>query len=90
MAISQQMVEGSLVSSFTTPGPNLFGLKSQRFEQTSARVEWLTEALPQVTRVALLFNPFRHGHLRLSSTFEAEARAFGLTIPTSCSSRRPR
>jgi putative tryptophan/tyrosine transport system substrate-binding protein len=80
VAVSQQLVEEGLVDSLTRPGGNLTGLESQSLEQTSKRLEVLKEALPRLTRVALLFDPASHRHGRIPSLFEGEARALRIEL----------
>jgi putative ABC transport system substrate-binding protein len=46
-----------LVSSLARPGGNITGLSSINFDLTAKRVEILKEAIPSLSRVAILLNP---------------------------------
>jgi putative tryptophan/tyrosine transport system substrate-binding protein len=50
-------VEAELVASLAQPGGNLTGLTILAPEQSGKRLELLTEAVPGVSRVAVLWNP---------------------------------
>ena len=50
-------VAAGLVASLARPGGNMTGSTSFQMEVISKRLELLKEALPRITRVAVLFNP---------------------------------
>jgi putative ABC transport system substrate-binding protein len=78
--VAQDLVEQGLAKSLAQPGGNLTGMDSRSFELTSKRLELLKDALPHLTRVAILVNPAFRVHARIPGAFEAEARALGLHL----------
>ena len=57
MITSADPVEGGLVSSFARPGGNVTGVTLVASELAGKRLQFLKEAAPAVTRVAVLWNP---------------------------------
>jgi putative ABC transport system substrate-binding protein len=57
MAIISDPVEEGLVASLARPGANLTGLAFENQALTTKRLEILKEALPRVSRVAVLWDP---------------------------------
>ena len=57
MAIISDPVEEGLVASLARPGGNLTGLAFENQALTTRRLEMLKEALPRVSRVAVLWDP---------------------------------
>jgi len=73
-------VEARLVASLAQPGGNLTGLTILAPEQSGKRLELLTEAVPGVSRVAVLWNPVdRYAALEVR-VMEATARAVGIQL----------
>jgi putative tryptophan/tyrosine transport system substrate-binding protein len=73
-------VEAGLVASLAQPGGNLTGLTILAPEQSGKRLELLTEAVPGVSRVAVLWNPVdRYAALEVR-VMEAAARAVGIQL----------
>src|SRR5207247_409517 len=73
-------VEAKLVSSLARPGGNLTGIGLLGFELVGKRLEVLKEALPRVTRVAILANPGHPGEREEFRVSETAARRLGLTV----------
>src|SRR5262245_4576460 len=57
MAGGGNPVEAGLVESLSKPGGNITGLATIQNELTGKRLELLKEAVPKISRVALVFNP---------------------------------
>jgi putative ABC transport system substrate-binding protein len=73
-------VEARLVESIARPGANLTGLTMLAPEQSGKRLELLTEAVPGVSRVAVLWNPAdRYAALEVR-VMEAAARELGVQL----------
>ena len=73
-------VEAGLVASLARPGGNLTGLTILASEQSGNRLELLTEAVPGVSRVAVLWNPAdRYAALEVR-VMEAAARDLGVQL----------
>jgi putative ABC transport system substrate-binding protein len=78
MLTSQDPVEAGLVKSFARPGGNLTGVAFVASETAGKRLQFLKEAVPTLTRVAVLWNPDHpDGEYRNS---EAAARQLGLHV----------
>jgi ABC-type uncharacterized transport system substrate-binding protein len=56
-ALTDRPVEMGLVANLARPGGNVTGLTSLSFELSAKRLELLKEALPKLTRVAVLYGP---------------------------------
>jgi len=57
MLTSQDPVETGLIASFARPGGNLTGVAFVFSETAGKRLQFLKEAVPSLTRVAVLWNP---------------------------------
>jgi putative tryptophan/tyrosine transport system substrate-binding protein len=57
MLHSQDPVEAGVVTSFARPGANLTGVAFVSSETAGKRLQFLKEAVPSLTRVAVLWNP---------------------------------
>src|SRR2546425_6400963 len=57
MLTSQDPVEAGVVTSFARPGANLTGVAFVSSETAGKRLQLLKEAVPALTRVAVLWNP---------------------------------
>ena len=74
-------VEAGLVESLARPGGNVTGITNLGRELGGKRLELLKEAVPKVTRVAVLYDPVTPGGVRdLKEVLPVAARALGLTI----------
>jgi putative tryptophan/tyrosine transport system substrate-binding protein len=86
MLHSQDPVEAGAVTSFARPGANLTGVAFVSSETAGKRLQLLKEAVPSLTRVAVLWNPdHRDPEYR---DIEAAARRLGIHIQ-SLEARRP-
>jgi putative ABC transport system substrate-binding protein len=73
-------VDAGIVSSFARPGGNATGISFQQLDLAPKRVDLLKEAVPSISRIAVLLNPDHAGDLsELRATRDA-ARQGGLDI----------
>jgi len=80
MAWGGDPVEARFVASLAQPGSNITGLTSMATELGSKRLGLLKEAVPHISRVAILWNP---SHSEASASFretEGATRALGLSL----------
>ena len=78
MLTSQDPVEDGIVASFARPGGNLTGVAFVSSETAGKRLQFLKEAVPSLTRVAVLWNPDHpDGEFRRT---EATARRLGIQV----------
>jgi putative ABC transport system substrate-binding protein len=78
MLTSQDPVTAGVVASFARPGGNLTGVAFVSSETAGKRLQFLKEAAPSVTRVAVLWDPdHSDGEYRNA---EATARRLGIHI----------
>jgi putative ABC transport system substrate-binding protein len=74
-------VEESLVDSLARPGGKVTGITRLEGELAGKRLELLKEAVPKVTRVAVLYDPTRPDSvLDVKEVLPVAARALGLTV----------
>ena len=86
MLTSNDPVEAGVVTSFARPGGNITGVAFVSEETAGKRLQFLREAVPSLTRVAVLWNPDHpDGEFR---DIAAAARRFGIQIQ-SLEVRRP-
>jgi putative ABC transport system substrate-binding protein len=78
--ISGDPVESGYVDSLARPGGNMTGLTWLSFELVGKRLELLKEAVPRVSRVAILSNPQHPGEQRELRETQGAARAMGMTL----------
>ncbi len=78
--VAVNSVEEGIVATLSRPGGNVTGLELRDIELTGKRLQLLKEALPTVTRVAVLVNPGLPGHERIPRNIEPEARALGIQL----------
>jgi putative tryptophan/tyrosine transport system substrate-binding protein len=86
MLTSQDPVEAGVVASFARPGGNLTGVAFVSSETAGKRLQFLKEAVPSLTRVAVLWSP-DHPDGEYRDT-EAAARRLGIHLQ-SLEVRRP-
>jgi putative ABC transport system substrate-binding protein len=80
VAVVEPVSEG-LVASLARPGANVTGLTVDvTREQAGKNLELLREAVPKLSRVAILRNPNVSTHLPYSKEAERVAKTLGLTI----------
>jgi putative ABC transport system substrate-binding protein len=80
MANSNDPVETGFVASLARPGGNTTGLSNASSELSGKRVELLREAVPRLSRVALLWNPDLRGALLDYRATQAAARSNHLEL----------
>ena len=81
MSTSRDPVGSGFVRSLARPGGNITGLTSDPSpEVQSKRLELLKEAMPRVTRVALLWNPLPPGAETYRAVMERAAHSLGLQL----------
>ena len=74
-------VEAGLIESLARPGGNVTGITNLGRDLGGKRLELLKEAVPKVTRVAVLYDPAVPGNaLEVKETLPVAARALRLTI----------
>jgi putative ABC transport system substrate-binding protein len=78
MVTTGDPVAGGLVSSLARPGGNITGLTALGQELSGKRLEVLKEAVPKVSRVAVLLNPTNPDSSLSLNGVEAAARALGV------------
>jgi len=78
MASSEDPVEIGLVTSLSRPGGNMTGVTFISSELAAKRLELLKEIVPQVSRVAVLWNP-THVDLEMKE-LEPAGRALGIKL----------
>jgi putative ABC transport system substrate-binding protein len=88
MAVSVAPVEAGLVASLARPGGNVTGLSIQAAETGGKRLELLKEAVPQATRMAVLWNAAHPGKDLEWHYTQVAAQALGVTLH-SIEVRRP-
>jgi putative ABC transport system substrate-binding protein len=74
------LVEQGVVASLSQPGGNITGVEYSAVGLSGKRLELLKEALPQITRVAFLFNPTNPFFTLELPSLEADAQALGLQL----------
>src|SRR5262245_15236247 len=79
-AASGEPVEAGFVDTIARPGGNLTGMSWLSFELVGKRLELLKEAVPLVSRVAILSNPQHPGEQRELRETQTTARAMGMTL----------
>jgi putative tryptophan/tyrosine transport system substrate-binding protein len=79
-AYSGDPVEAGLVNSFSRPGGNFTGATFMSYEVNAKRLELLHEALPHVTRIAILSNPLHPGDQRELNETEQGAARLGIGL----------
>jgi putative ABC transport system substrate-binding protein len=73
-------VEGGFVASLARPGGNITGLANPSSEFTGKQLELLQEVVPNLSRVAVLWNPALRAHARSLKALESIARAVGIQV----------
>ena len=80
MVRAADAVEDGYVASLARPGGNVTGMSEDHADLHTKLLELLHETLPQVKRVAILWNPASSTYTRSFRAIQAVAPAFGLTI----------
>ena len=80
LAGAAMLVEQGIVASLAHPGGNITGVENNAVGLSGKRLELLKEALPQVARVAFLFNPTNPSFTLELPQLETDARALGVQL----------
>jgi putative ABC transport system substrate-binding protein len=80
VALTADPIATGLVTSLARPGGQVTGLSATAPQLTGKRLELLTEAAPQITRVAIFWNPSEPPRQAEFREAEAAARALGLQL----------
>ncbi len=80
MATSGDPVGAGLVASLARPGGNVTGLSSVAPDITGKRLQLLKEAVPKVSRVAILYSPTIMTNVLEVKEAHVAARTLGLTV----------
>ena len=73
-------VEAGLIDSLARPGGNVTGITNLSRELGGKRLELLKEAVPKLTRVAIIYEPAAGSVSEVNEILPAAARALGLTV----------
>jgi putative tryptophan/tyrosine transport system substrate-binding protein len=73
-------IEAGFIDSLARPGRNMTGITWLAFELVGKRLEILKEAVPRVSRVAVLASPAHPGEQRELKETQRTARALGITL----------
>jgi putative ABC transport system substrate-binding protein len=73
-------VENRLINSLARPGGNITGMSEDHADLHTKLLELVRETLPQLSRVAILWNPKSSTYTRSFRAAQAVAPALGLTI----------
>ena len=74
------LVEQGIVASLAHPGGNITGMENNAIGLYSKRLEILKEAVPQIARVAFLYNPANTFFTLALPSLETDARALGVQL----------
>jgi putative tryptophan/tyrosine transport system substrate-binding protein len=80
MAVVGDPVGSGLVTNLAHPGGNVTGLSSMSNELTAKRLQLLKEAIPRLTRVAVLGNPDAPYHTRVVGDLKAMAPSLAIDL----------
>ena len=72
-------VASGFVASLSRPGGNVTGLSNVVADVSSKYVELLREAMPGLTRIAVLTNPDNSTHPRIAAQVQAAAKSMGMS-----------
>ena len=80
LGVAVDLVEQGLVESLERPGGNLTGVELRDVELLGKRLELFKEAVPTISRVAILVDPAARSHDPVPRNIEVEARALGVQL----------
>jgi putative ABC transport system substrate-binding protein len=80
MAVVADPVGSGLVASLPHPGGNVTGLSMMSTDLTAKRLQLLKEAIPRLTRVAVLWNPDTSFHTKAIEDLKAVAPALSIEL----------
>jgi len=75
VGVGVDFAEHGLVATLARPGGNVTGLEHRDIDLTGKRLEILTQAVPNASRVAVLIDPANPAHAQIPKNIEAEVRA---------------
>jgi putative ABC transport system substrate-binding protein len=81
IGVASDLVEQGIVASLARPGGNITGLELRDPDLAGKRLELFKEAVPTISRVAVLVDPATRYHAHVPSNIEAEARVLGVQPP---------
>jgi putative ABC transport system substrate-binding protein len=80
IGLASNLVEQGLVASLARPGGNLTGMDYRVVAVVTKQLEGLKEAVPTISRVAVLVNPINPTHQGILPDLEPAARALGVQL----------
>ena len=80
LSVVADPVGSGLVTSYAHPGGNVTGLSFMAAEPSAKRLQLLKEAIPRLTRVAVLWNPAVPWHPKAIADLKAAAPALSLEL----------
>jgi putative ABC transport system substrate-binding protein len=80
LGIVADPVSADLVTSFAHPGGNITGLSAMTEDLSAKRLQLLKQAMPRVTRVAVLWNPGTSFHTRVVAELKAAAPSLSIEL----------
>ena len=80
IAVGNALVEQGLVASLARPGGNLTGLELRDVELMGKQLELFKEAVPTLSRVAVLVDPAMPPHAGVPTNIAREAQALGVQL----------
>jgi putative ABC transport system substrate-binding protein len=80
IGVSVGLVEQGLVGSVARPDGNLTGLELPAIELSGKRLELFKDAVPTISRVAVLVDPAQASHADVPSNIAREAQALGVQL----------
>ena len=80
IGVATDLVELGIVASLARPGGNLTGFELRTLELLGKQLELLKEAVPRIVRLAVLIDPTRPDHARVTRKLEDQARAIGVQL----------
>jgi putative ABC transport system substrate-binding protein len=80
MVVSDDAVESGLIASLARPGGNITGLTVPYAELLAKQMELLREAVPGISRVALLWNPANPAHASVVKKIDALVRSLKVQL----------
>ena len=80
MAIPGDPIGSEFIASLARPGGNITGLTSNYAEMSAKRLELFKEAVPRITRVAILADHIVSYHAAVVKALEETARSLGLKL----------
>ncbi len=80
IGVAGYLVEQGLVTSLARPGGNITGFELGDIEVAGKRLQLLKEAVPRISRVAVLVDPTMRAYDGVPKNLEPEARALGIRL----------